>query len=221
MARKRYLKKTALNEARETFLCRAGRTALGTETVPVTQALGRITAGPIYARISSPHYHGAAMDGICVRAEDTFGATEFNPKKLRLVADPSEPQGRFAFVDTGNALPPWANAVIMIERVRQHDSVTVEIDEAAAPWQNVRLVGEDIVATEPLLPRCHRLRPYDLGALLAAGHVTVEVKAKPRIAIIPTGNELIEPGDEPQPGRIIEFNSAVLAALVTEWGGTA
>jgi len=221
MARKRYLKKTALTEAREMFLCRSGRTLLRTETIPVTQALGRITAGPIFATISSPHYHGAAMDGICVRAEDTFGATEFNPKRLKLITDPTGPKERFAFVDTGNALPAWSNAVIMIERVRQVDPMTVEVDEAAAPWQNVRLVGEDIVATEPLLPRCHRLRAYDLGALLAAGHVTVEVRAKPRVAIIPTGNELIEPGDEPQPGRIIEFNSTVLAALVTEWGGTA
>jgi putative molybdopterin biosynthesis protein len=221
MARKRYLKKTALKEARESFLARTNVSLLGSETIPVDEALGRVTAEPIFAKISSPHYHGAAMDGICVRAEDTFGATEFSPKKLTLISGATAPKNGFAFIDTGNALPSWADSVIMIEKVRQTDPTTIEIDEAAAPWQNVRLVGEDVVATEPLLPRCHRLRPYDLGALLAAGNVTASVKAKPRVAIIPTGNELIQPGDDPQPGRIIEFNSSVLAGLVTEWGGRA
>jgi putative molybdopterin biosynthesis protein len=219
MARKRYLKKTALKQAREVFLQRTDLSLLETEIIPVDDALGRITAEPIFAKISSPHYHGAAMDGICVRAEDTFGATEFSPKELTLISGATAPKNGFAFVDTGNALPSWANAVVMIEKVRQTGPTIVAIDEAAGPWQNVRLVGEDIVATEPLLPRCHRLRPYDLGALLAAGHVAVKVKAKPRVAIIPTGNELIQPGDDPQPGRIIEFNSTVLGGLVTEWGG--
>ncbi|MGH7824975.1 MAG: molybdopterin biosynthesis protein [Candidatus Binatia bacterium] len=221
MARKRYLKKTALKEARQLFLQGIDPSLLEIETIPVDEALGRITAEPIFAKISSPHYHGSAMDGICVRAEDTFGATEFNPKKLKLISSDLALEHGFAFVDTGNALPAWSNAVVMIEKVRQTDETTAEIDEAATPWQNVRLVGEDVVATEPLLSRGHRLRPYDLGALLAAGHVTVNVKAKPRVAIIPTGNELINPGDDPQPGRIIEFNSSVLAALVTEWGGRA
>lgn len=219
MARKRYLKKTPLKEARELFLQRMDISLLEDEDVPIDEALHRVTSEPIFARISSPHYHGSAMDGICVRAEDTFGATEFNPKKLTLIGSGATPEGRFAYVDTGNALPPWANAVIMIEKVRQSDETTAEIHEATTPWQNVRLVGEDVVATELLLPRSHRLRPYDLGALLASGHVTVKVKARPRVAIIPTGDELIKPGDEARPGRIIEFNSSVLGGLVREWGG--
>jgi putative molybdopterin biosynthesis protein len=219
MARKRYLKKTPLKEAREQFLERIDVSLLGSETVQVDEALNRITSEPIFARISSPHYHGAAMDGICVRAEDTFGATEFAPKRLRLVSSGTAPEGGFAYIDTGNALPHWANAVIMIEKVRQPDDATAEIYEAAAPWQNVRLVGEDVVATDLLLARRHRLRPYDMGALLAAGHVAVQVIARPRVAIIPTGDELIKPGDDARPGRIIEFNSSVLGALVQEWGG--
>jgi putative molybdopterin biosynthesis protein len=129
--------------------------------------------------------------------------------------------GVFAFVDTGNAIPSWADAVIMIEKVRRLDENTLEIFEAAAPWQHVRLVGEDVVATELLLTRWHRLRPYDLGALLAAGHRQVDVLARPRVAIIPTGDELLSPGDEFQPGRIVEFNSTVLAALIHEAGGAA
>jgi len=219
MARKRYLKNTPLKEARELFLERIDPCTLENETVPVHAALNRITCEPIFAKISSPHYHSAAMDGICVRAQDTFGVTEFAPKRLNLASTESTPENSYGYVDTGNALPPWADAVIMIEKVRQLDATMVEIFESSTPWQNVRLVGEDVVATEPLLPRCHRLRPYDLGALLAAGHVTVKVRSQPRVAIIPTGDELIEPGEEAKPGQVIEFNSSVLAALIREWGG--
>jgi putative molybdopterin biosynthesis protein len=219
MARKRYLKKTPLKEAQELLLQNVDPSHLGSETVRVDDALHRITSGPIFARISSPHYHAAAMDGICVRAEDTFGATEFSPKRLKRISDGDAFAGAFAYTDTGNALPLWANAVVMIEKVRQMDDETVEIFESVAPWNHVRLMGEDVVATDLLLPRCHRLRPYDLGALLAAGHTTVQVKARPRVAIIPTGDELIEPGEDARPGAVIEFNSSVLAAFVQEWGG--
>jgi len=219
MARKRYLKKTALNEARELFLAAVDPAQLGVEEIAIDEALDRITAEPVFAKISSPHYHASAMDGICVRAEDTFGATEFAGKKLRLAdADSPEP-GAFRYVDTGHALPAWANAVIMIEKVRQLDERNVEIFESVPPWNHVRLVGEDVVATELLLPRCHRLRPYDLGALQAAGHTTVRVKARPKVGIIPTGDELIQPGQEAKPGAVIDFNSTVLASFVREWGG--
>jgi putative molybdopterin biosynthesis protein len=218
VARKRYLKKTPLKEARELFLSRVDPRALASEELRVDDALGRVTSEPVFARISSPHYHAAAMDGICVRAEDTFGATEFAPKKLRRVAAENF-SGGFAYVDTGNAIPLWANAVVMIEKVHQLDDGNVEIFDSVAPWNHVRLVGEDVVATELLLARAHRLRPYDLGALLAAGHTKIKVKERPRVAIIATGNELIEPGDEPVPGAVIDFNSTVLAAFVQEWGG--
>ncbi len=221
MARKRYLKKTPLNEARALFLKRIHPSTLRSETVPIDEALDRVTYEPVFARISSPHYHAAAMDGICVRAEDTFGATEFSSRRLKRASAGLPGNGGFAYLDTGNALPLWANAVIMIEKVRQLDEETVEIFESVAPWHNVRLVGEDVVATDLLLPRCHRIRPYDLGAMLAAGHTTVQVKARPRVAIIPTGDELVEPGEEARPGAIIEFNSSVLAAFVREWGGEA
>jgi len=219
MARKRYLKKTPLTEARELFLSTITPARLAIEEIAIDDALDRITAEPIFAKISSPHYHASAMDGICVRAEDTFGATEFVGKKLGLADSDAPAAGAFKYVDTGNALPAWTNAVIMIEKVHQLDATTIEIFESVAPWNHVRLVGEDVVATELLLPRAHRLRPYDLGALLAAGHTTVRVKARPRVGIIPTGDELIEPGEEAKPGAVIDFNSAVLAAFVREWGG--
>ncbi|MGE5215734.1 MAG: molybdopterin biosynthesis protein [Chloroflexota bacterium] len=219
MARKRYLKKVTLGEAKGLFLATVDPSRLGVEEIAVDDALDRITAGPVFAKISSPHYHASAMDGICVRAEDTFGATEFAGKKLHLTDSAAPGRAAFKYVDTGNALPPWANAVIMIEKVHAIDERTVEIFESVAPWTHVRLVGEDVVATESLLPRAHRLRPYDLGALLAAGHTTVNVKARPKVGIIPTGDELIQPGEETKPGAVIEFNSTVLAAFIREWGG--
>ena len=206
-------------QARELFLEAVAETRLEDEEVAAGQALHRITSEPVFARISSPHYHGSAMDGICVRAEDTFGATEFSPRELAPLTDEANPEGCFAYLDTGQPLPPWANAVIMIEKVRERDGGAVSIEEAATPWQNVRLVGEDVVATELLLPRNHRLRPYDLGAVLAAGHTTVRVKARPRVAIIPTGDEITGPGEKARPGEIIDFNSTVLGAMVTESGG--
>jgi putative molybdopterin biosynthesis protein len=221
MARKRYLKKTPLTDARELFLTHIDASRLASETIPVEDALDRVTAEAVFAKLSSPHYHAAAMDGICVRAEDTFGATEFLGKKFARATGAAPGSGVFAYIDTGNALPSWANAVVMIEKVRQLDADTVEIFESVAPWNHVRLVGEDVVASELLLPRCHRLRPYDLGALLAAGHTSVRVKAHPKVGIIPTGDELIQPGEQARPGSVIEFNSTVLAAFVREWGGIA
>jgi putative molybdopterin biosynthesis protein len=219
MARKRYLKKTPLTDARQLFLSTVDPARLGVEEIAIDDALDRITAEPVFAKISAPHYHASAMDGICVRAEDTFGATEFAGKTLVLADGDAPAAGAFRYVDTGNALPAWANAVIMIEKVHQIDAATVEIFESVAPWNHVRLVGEDVVATELLLPRAHRLRPYDLGALLAAGHTKVRVKARPKVGIIPTGDEIIQPGEEAKPGNVIDFNSTVLASFVREWGG--
>jgi putative molybdopterin biosynthesis protein len=220
MARKRYLRKTPLKEARELFLAKVESSRLGIESIAVEEALDRVTAQQVFAKISCPHYHAAAMDGICVRAEDTFAATEFNPKTFIRASSESPAKNAFAYVDTGNSLPAWANAVIMIEKIRQLKDGSVEIFESVGPWNHVRLVGEDIVATELLLPRYHRLRPYDLGALLASGHTVIEVKSRPKVGIIPTGDELIAPGEQPRAGAVIEFNSTVLAAFVREWGGT-
>ncbi len=219
MARTRYLLKKSLAETLAVFVDGRPAPERAAEIIPVEDSLGRVTAAPVLARRSAPHYHGAAMDGIAVRAEDTFGASEARAIELHQVAPGEAAPGAFAYVDTGSPLPPWANAVIMIETVYPVAEGRVAIHQAAAPWQHVRLVGEDIVATEPLLPRGHRIRPYDIGALLAAGHVSVAVAPRPRVAVIPTGSELIEPGDDPQPGRIIEFNSRVVATSVTEWGG--
>lgn len=187
---------------------------LPAETVPLSAALGRVTAAPIWAKRSAPHYHAAAMDGYAVRATDTVTATETSPVRLTL--------GEAAFpVNTGAPLPPQANAVIMIEHTQQPDPATIEIVAPVAPWQHVRMMGEDMVATELVLPSNHPLRPVDLGAIAGCGHHMVAVRRKPQVVLIPTGSELVTADQEPAPGEVIEYNSLVLSAQIHEAGGAA
>jgi putative molybdopterin biosynthesis protein len=218
MKRNIYLQMKSLEEARELFLSSFDWGALvGRETIPTAEALGRVTAGPVFAATSSPGYNGAAMDGFAVRAERTFGASEESPLLLE--------QGRQAFaVNTGQPLPTGCDAVVMIEQVHQPRPEEVEIRAAVFPWQHVRRVGEDIVANELILTHHHQLNAADVAALLAAGVFRVEVLARPRVAIIPTGSELIEWQEAEQrsstlaPGAIVETNSIFLAGLVREAG---
>src|SRR5205809_6415539 len=126
MARKRYLKKTPLKEAKELLLRSVDPSHLSDEAVQVSDALHRITAEPVFAKISSPHYHASAMDGICVRAEDTFRVAEFVGKTLTMADSDLPGLASFKYFDIGNALPAWANAVLMIEKVHQIDEHTLE-----------------------------------------------------------------------------------------------
>ncbi|HBT47754.1 MAG TPA: molybdopterin biosynthesis protein [Peptococcaceae bacterium] len=202
----------ALEEYRE-VLRRAGSLAPGRgEKQPTRTALGRVTSEPVYAVLSSPHYAGAAMDGVAVKAEDTFGASEEAPRRMRLGEEA-------VVVDTGDPLPPGCDAVIMLEHLNFPEEGVVEIRSPAVPWQHVRQPGEDILAGEMLLPANHRLRPVDLGLLLSAGVVEVAVYPRPRVAILPTGSELVDPNPHPLPGQILDSNSAMLAGMVQEWGG--
>ncbi len=203
---------------------------LEAEEIPLAQANGRITASAVWAKISSPHYHASAMDGFALRAQDSEGATETQPLQFTLVENwdtPPMESRPIRPVNTGHPLPPWANAVVMIEHTQQVElpdgRAGIELRASLPPWQHVRPMGEDMVATELVLPANHRLRPVDLGALAGSGHATVSVYRQPRVAVIPTGSELVstesvaENGIEP--GQIIEYNSMVLAAQVAEWGG--
>jgi putative molybdopterin biosynthesis protein len=184
------------------------------ESIDLADAAGRVTAAPVWARISNPSYHAAAMDGVAVRAAATVGARETAPKTLRIGGDAT-------WIDTGDPLPPEMDAVVMIEDVHDRGDGSIEILSAVAPWQHVRPLGEDIVATELVVPQGHQLRPVDLGAIAAAGHHQVLVRRKPRLALIPTGTELVEVGTRPKPGQIIEFNSLMLAAMAEAWGADA
>ena len=185
------------------------------ETVPLTEALGRVTAEPVLAARSSPHFHCAAMDGYAVRAADTVSARETQPLRLQL-------DGSAFAVNTGDPLPAATNAVIMIEHVNEADDAGgLLIYAAAPPWQHVRLMGEDMVVTETVLQVNHRLRPVDLGALAGCGHAHVSVRRRPRVAIIPTGSEMLPHDEAPGRGQLTEYNSLILRAQVVEAGGAA
>lgn len=197
---------------------------LGVDEIPLDEnALGRVIAEPIWAEISSPHYHASAMDGFAVRAVATNGAMPSAPVVLH-----TGPEAQY--VDTGDPLPEWANAVIPIENVESLDAdgqiikdirkpASIRIRASVAPWAHVRPMGEDIVATQLVLAAGHVLRPPDLGAVAAAGHQTLRVARKPKVAILPTGTELVPIGSKLKAGDILEYNSLVLAAQIRQMGG--
>jgi len=197
---------------------------LGVESIPLDEnALGRITAEPVWAEISSPHYHASAMDGFALRSISTNGAMPSAP--ITLFIGPE-----VQYVDTGDPLPEWANAVIPIENVEsldEQDQITkdirspksIRIRAAVAPWSHVRPLGEDIVATQLVLPAGHILRPVDLGAVAASGHQNIRVARKPKVAILPTGSELVPIGSKLKSGDILEYNSLVMAAQIKSMGG--
>lgn len=206
-----------LTEAKEILFNRFALTeTLASETIQVPDAVGRVLSEPVTARLSSPNFHSAAMDGIVVKAESTFGASETKPKELVI--------GKDAFyINTGNVIPEGFNAVIMIEHINIIDENRIEIEAPAFPWQHVRKMGEDIVATELLFPHNHVITPYCVGALLSGGIFSVLVKKKPKVLIIPTGSELVDwrktSVEKLEPGQILETNSFMLGKLVESFGG--
>ncbi len=211
-----YLKMKTLTEAREIILNEFDTADhWAKETIPVPDAVDRVLAEAVHARLSAPHFHAAAMDGIAVKASDTFGASEAQPKQLVT--------GKSAYwVNTGHVLPDNTDAVIMVEHINVIDEATLEIDSPAFPWQHIRKIGEDIVATELLFPQNHLVTPYCLGALLSGGVFSVTVKKKPKILIIPTGSELVDwqqmEDKSLQPGKVLDSNSYVLGSLATSAG---
>ena len=203
-----FLRDVPASDALATWLAALDGRRVEPIDVPLADALGRVTAAPVWALRSSPAYDAAAMDGIAVRAVDTFGATETAAQRLE----------SFAVVDTGDALPEGCDAVVMREDLHWSAGVP-EVRAAAAPWQHVRTIGEDVSATELLLPEGHRLRPVDLAAAAAAGHTELSVRRQPRVHVIPTGDE-VRPlgGAEPAPGELVDTNSLMLAAQAREAG---
>lgn len=182
------------------------------ELVPVSESLGRVTFEAIHALFSSPGYNAAAMDGIAVRAIKTEGATESSPLTLFETKD-------FQYINTGNPIKEPFDCVIMIEDVIDKGDGAIQILQAAYPYQHVRQIGEDMVATEMLLTSKHRIRPMDIGALVSGGITEVPVYARPRVGIIPTGSEIVEVASQVREGTIIDSNSHVFRGLVQDLGG--
>src|SRR5215208_798627 len=202
-----FLRDVPADEALAAWLQALDERRLQATDLPLEQALGRVTAAPVWALRSSPAYDAAAMDGIAVRAADTVGATETAPRTIE----------RYAVVDTGDALPEGCDAVVMREQIHWEGD-RPEVRAAAAPWQHVRTIGEDVSATELLLPEGHRLRPVDLAAAGAAGHTALSVRRAPRVIVIPTGDEVRPLGSEPAAGELVDTNSLMLVAQAHEAG---
>ncbi|MFW6011583.1 MAG: molybdopterin biosynthesis protein [Desulfosalsimonas sp.] len=210
-----YLKMKTLEEARHILFreINPGTGAAG-ETVDITASVGRVLSKPVYAKLSSPNFNSAAMDGIAVKAETTFGASEANPKTLEIGTEA-------LFINTGHVLPENTDAVIMIEEIEITDENRIRIEAPAFPWQNVRRMGEDIVATELLFPRHQKITPYCIGALIGGGITEVSVIKKPHLQFIPTGPELVdyaEVSDGLAPGMVIESNTHVLGKIAEKHG---
>ncbi len=210
-----YLTNIPLVKAREDYLTLLEGYGFGpkTEVIPVWDACGRVTAQAIYAHICAPHYAASAMDGVAVNARDTFGATETTPITLQ--------KDQFIVLDTGDPIPEGCDAVIMVEDIVKNADGSITIHAAAAPWQHIRQIGEDICAGEMILPSHMTVSPSAIGAMIAGGVLEIEVIRKPKVGIIPTGDEIIPPCTDPKPGDILEFNGSIFSAMVRQWGAEA
>ena len=210
-----YLTNIPLDKAREDYLTLVQSLGFGakTETIPVWDACGRVTAHAVYARICAPHYAASAMDGVAVNAQDTFGATETTPVTLN--------PGQYVVLDTGDPIPADCDAVIMVEDIVKNGDASITIHSAAAPWQHIRQIGEDICAGEMILPSHMCVSPSAIGAMIAGGVLEIEVIRRPVVGIIPTGDEIVAPCTDPKPGDILEFNGSIFSAMVQQWGAEA
>lgn len=207
-----YLSNYELTEAIDIYFKKLGQLNLKKELINTWDANGRITSEPLFSIISSPHYNSSAMDGIAAKSEKTFQASDRNHVLLEENVD-------YIVVDTGDPIPREFDCVIMVEDLIKVDENHVRIYQSATPWQNIRPLGEDIVENQLIIPSNHKIRPVDIGALIAGGINKVGVYKKPEIGIIPTGTELVEPGTELKVGDIIDFNSRTFSAQVSDWGG--
>ncbi|MFP4370839.1 MAG: molybdopterin biosynthesis protein [Halanaerobium sp.] len=208
---KKYLDKISLADALNKLENRFKNLRTESELIKTAEAEGRVTVRGIKARRSAPDFYASAMDGIAVKAQTTAGASERNPVQLKRGSDALP-------VDTGDPIPENFNAVIKIEEVNQIDENTYSIEKGIPPWNHIRSIGESAVKGNLLITAEHRLRDYDLGALLEAGITELEVYKKPVVTIIPTGDELVSAENEPKKGELIEFNSQMVRAALKKWG---
>ena len=210
--RHNYLNNLPIEEAKGKYYAHLAEVSAGPagEVIPVTGACGRTLKNAAYAHICSPHYNASAMDGIAVKAKDTFGASERTPVTLK--------REDYTVVDTGDPLPDGSDAVIMVEDLIEKEDGEMEIIAPVVPWQNVRQIGEDICMGDMIAPRGAVLTPSLCGALLAGGIPEVEVIKRPTVGIIPTGDEIVPPTPDLEKGDIIEFNSTIFKGMLEGYG---
>lgn len=200
---------------------------VGTERIPTVRARARVLAEDLYSSVDLPHFHRAAMDGYAVKAKDTFGASQSLPAYLKLAgvvemgreATQLLGAGEAIRISTGGMMPPESDAVVMVEYTDETDAGLVEIHRSVSPWQNVIQIGDDIKKSELVFQRGRRLRAHDLGALTGVGISSVPVYMRPRIALISTGDEIVDADTDPMPGQVRNINQHSLAGLIEGCGG--
>lgn len=210
-------------EAREAF---ARVSVIGTEDVPVEQCAGRVLADTLFVPEDQPSFHRAHMDGYAVRARDTFGASSSIPAYLKLAGavemgkapEAALRRGCAMRIATGGMLPEGADSVVMIEYTEEVAGGQVEIQKAVSPWEHVIRIGEDIAAGAEVFPGGRRLRPRDVGALTGIGVTEVKVHRRPRVALIGTGDEIVDPSATPAPGQVRNVNQYSLNAMALDAG---
>jgi molybdopterin molybdotransferase len=200
---------------------------IGTERIPTVRARARVLAEDLYSAVDLPHFDRAAMDGYAVKAKDTFGASQSLPAYLKLAgvvemgkqATQALGNGEVMRISTGGMMPPESDAVVMVEYTDETDAGLVEIHRSVSPFQNVIQIGDDIKKGERVFQRGRRLRAHDLGALTGIGISSVLVHTRPRIALISTGDEIVDVDTDPLPGQVRNINQHSLAGLIEECGG--
>jgi molybdopterin molybdotransferase len=200
---------------------------VGSEVVSTIAARGRVLAEDLYSGVDLPHFHRAAMDGYAVRAKDTFGASASLPAYIKVVG--AVEMGREAVrplasgeamrISTGGMLPPDCDSVVMVEYTDDLGNGMVEIQRSVSPWQNVIQIGDDIRKGDHVFNRGRRLRSHDLGALTGIGVASISVFKRPVVALISTGDEIVDVNVDPAPGQVRNINQHSLAGLIQEWGG--
>ena len=197
-----------------------------TESVSLTESVGRILAADIRSDIDLPDFSRSIMDGFAVKGASTFGASEANPAYLTVTgtvamgksSDITAGPGEAVRIPTGGMLPAGADSVVMLEHTGIIDDTTIEVYRSVAPGQNMVAVGEDIKKGEIALTGGRRIRPQEAGMLAALGNQQVTVFKKPIIGIISTGDEIVPVDEDPGPGRIRDINTYTLAGLIQESG---
>ena len=199
------------------------------EEVQAEDALGRVTAEDVVAPHPLPSFARSTVDGYAVRAADTHGAGESLPAYLQIAGevpmgaapDFSIAAGQCALIHTGGMLPGGADAVVMVEHTQSVREDEVEVLRAVAAGDNVVKVGEDVAEGEQVIPAGTRLRPAEIGGLMALGVNRVPVARRPKVGILSTGDEVVPPEAEIGPGQVRDVNSYTLGALVEKAGGAA
>ncbi len=206
------------------------------EKIETALSLSRVIAEDISAPHSLPEFLRSTVDGYAVRARDTFGASDSMPSYLTLLDEipmgsaPSQSigSGQCGLIHTGGMLPPGADAVVMLENTQvalggNHPTPgsDIEIFRAVADGENIIQIGEDVKSGSVILSGGCRIRPAEVGGLMALGITQISVAVKPKVGLISSGDEIIDPFKQTQPGQVRDINAYTLASLVTKTGGEA